>query len=111
MFDIGIRVVFVLLAVVGIVCLLHRFLIWLLKTDNPGKLLLIMTLKGHDEKAEFTLRSAIERMRWLGNGEVRLICVDCGMDRETRTVCELLSLDLPSISLCYPEELCEIICG
>ena len=51
----------------------------------------IVPICGHNEEAEYLLRSAAARVKWADNGrERRVICLDCGMDLETRMICEKL---------------------
>lgn len=109
MFEILFKIVFVLFAVLGIVEAFRMFLFWLLKTENPGKLYLVISLSGHDEDAELILRSACERIRWIPDSNAELIVIDRGMDEETRQICKTACLDLPEIYLCRPDEVSKII--
>lgn len=111
MFEILMKTVFVLFAVLGMVEAFRLFLSWLLKTKNPGKLYLIVSMSGHDEEAELVLRSACERVKWLGGGEAELLLIDCGMDEETRRLCDFAAGELPELRLCRPDEVEKIICG
>ena len=110
MFEIIVKILFVLFALVGIAELFRMFLFWLLKTKNQGELYLVLSVKGHDEEVEISLRSALERVKWMRGSEVRLLCVDCGMDEETRRICDIMAEEYPEILFCYPEELPKIIC-
>lgn len=103
MLDVIFRCLFAILAIIGAVELVRIILFWVLKTNNPGKFLLMLSFSGHDEQAEVALRSALERARWIG-GEVLVVCLDRGMDYETRKVCEMVCADNPEIVLCTPEE-------
>lgn len=100
---------FVLLAVVGVADLVRYVIHHLLKTKNPGRLYLILTLRGHEEGAEIMLTSAIERLNWITGEDKKLICVDCGMDEETRKVCGIISARYPGVEICTPEELAELL--
>lgn len=110
MFEILLKTVFVLFAILGMVEAFRIFLFWLLKTENSGKLYLIISMSGHDEEAEMVLRSACERVRWIPDSETELIVIDCGMDEETRQICEMACFDLPEIHLCRPDEIGKILC-
>ena len=103
MFEVIIKTLFAVFAIVGIVELLRLFVIWLLKTDNTGSLYLVISFRGHDDQAETALRSASERARWLG-GDVQVICVDCGMDEQTRQICEIICTENSEILICTPDE-------
>ncbi|MCI1964671.1 MAG: hypothetical protein LKJ17_00845 [Oscillospiraceae bacterium] len=109
MFEIFIKIVFVLFTILGMVEAFRIFLFWLLKTEKSGKFCLILTMTGHDEDAELVLRSACERLRWMPDRQAELIVVDCGMDEETRRICELTCFDLPEICLCRPDEVNNIL--
>lgn len=111
MLQLIMKILIAVFALVGILELYRVFLLWFLKTDNPGKLCLVVPVCGHDEEAEFTLRTAAERARWIGRGETQIICADCGMDEETRRICELMTEDFPEIVLCPVEEIGKTICS
>lgn len=110
MFELIVKVIFVLFALVGIAELFRLFSFWLLKTKNPERFRLVLSFRGHDEEAEIALRGAVERIRWMGCGEADVICVDCGMDEETRQICEMLAEEYPQIKICIPSELDGIVC-
>ena len=98
------RTVVFFLAVFGLVSLLRVFFLWMLKTENPGEFCIFLAVRGHDEKAEVSLRSAVERSKWL-EPHARIFCVDLGMDEETRAVCETICGENKNLVLCTPEEL------
>ena len=110
MIEILFKIVFVLFAVLGMVEAFRVFLFWLLKTENPGKFYLVLFMSGHDENAELVLRSACERIRWIPDSRVELVVVDCGMDEETKEICETICADLPEIHLCSQGEVGKILC-
>ena len=110
MFELIMKIVFVLLAVLGIAELFRLLLFWMLRTENPNRFYLSLSVKGHDEEVEIALRSALERVRWMGRGEVQLVCIDSGMDEETRRICEVMSEEYPEIRFCTPSDLPEILC-
>ncbi len=97
------------LAVAGFVSFLRLVFFWMLKTENPGEFCIFISMKGHDEQAEFTLRSAAERSKWL-RCHARIYCVDLGMDEETRAVCKTICGENANLTLCTPEEL-QNYCG
>lgn len=109
MFEIVIKVIFALFAVAGMAELFRALLFRLLKTRNPGKLYLVISFQGHDEEAELSLRSAAERLKWAGGADALLVCVDRGMDEETRKLCELVCGENPEILLCSEVELGKIL--
>ena len=111
MFEIIVKIVFVLFAVVGMLEAFRALVFWLLRTKNPGKLYLIVSMSGHDEEAELVLRSAQERVKWLGSSEAQVLLVDRGMDEETRKICDSAAAEMPELRLCRPDEVEKIIFG
>lgn len=109
MFDIIGKVFFSLLAVVGMVELFRALLFRMLRTGNPGRLFLVVSFRGHDDEAELALRSAAERVKWSGYSDVRVLCVDKGMDAETRGLCEMVCGESSEIILCSDRELGDIL--
>lgn len=103
MSEIIFRCLFAALAIIGLIEVFRAILLAVTKKDTPGRLMLMLTLKGHDGQAEYHLRSAIIRAAWSGTG-VQVVCIDRGMDEETRRVCEMLCVDHPEVILCTPEE-------
>ena len=77
-----------LLLILGAVEAIRIFLRALLHTGKTGKIYFILAFRGHDEEAELALRAAVQKLKWLGGGdEKRILCLDCGMDEETREIC------------------------
>ncbi|HEX3016365.1 MAG TPA: hypothetical protein VHP31_00730 [Caproicibacter sp.] len=103
MLEIIFKSLFAILAIIGAVEIIRLILFRILKTDNPGKFMLLVSFSGHDEKAEYSLRSAMERARWMSD-DVQVVCMDRGMDYDTRQVCEMVCADNPEIILCTPDE-------
>ncbi len=102
-------IAFVLLAVAGAADLVRYLAHWMLKSDNPGKLYLVVPIKGHEEGAEMMLTSAIERLQWIAGEDKKVICMDCGMDEETRKVCRIIAAQNAGVEVCTAEELSEIL--
>ncbi len=109
MLEIIAKIIFVLLSIVGIAEIFRIFMFWLLRSDNHGKLYLIISIHGHDEGAEITLSSAIERLKWIKGEDKKIICLNKGMDEETRKVCGIISAQNPGMEVCTPEELPDIL--
>jgi hypothetical protein len=100
---------FVLLAVVGTADLVRFLFYRMLKSNNMGKLYLVLSIRGHEEGAEVMLTSAIERLKWMKGEDTKLICVDYDMDEETRKVCGIICAQNPGIEVCTPEELPDLL--
>lgn len=46
---------------------------------------MVVPIRGHDEEAEIVLRHAAARVKWAGGGRFKkVVCLDCGMDDETK---------------------------
>ena len=98
------------LAVIG-ACYLYRGISAAL-SGKHGKngIILIEPLSSGAENAEYILRKAASEARWLSGKPVySVICLDCGMDSETRRICELICSEYGFMRLCSREELCGII--
>ena len=79
----------VVLCLVGVMTILQAFCGWLLSPRKEDTMILLVPLRGHCEEAEMLLRSAVQRVRNMGGKDRKvLLCVDCGMDTESRAVCE-----------------------
>lgn len=109
MLEIIAKIIFVLLAIVGIADIFRTFIFWLLRTDNHGKLYLVISIHGHDEGAEIILSNGIERLKWINGEDKKLICLDKGMDEETRKVCGIISAQNSGVEICTPQELPDIL--
>ena len=78
-----------ILGAVEAICILLRAL---LRTQKTGKICFLLSFRGHEEEAELALRSAVQKMKWLGGREEKqILCLDCGMDEETREICERMA--------------------
>ncbi len=92
-------------AVVGICESCRSIVRFFTKSDNDREILLIEPIYQKQEDAEYILRSAAQRVKWMGkNGPDRVICIDCNMDSETRKMCEIVQRDYPFIELYTREE-------
>ncbi len=82
----------VLLMILGFVEVI-KFLILKLTTVRENRdELLVLPIYGHDEKAEMILRSAAAKVEWNNLNDNKLIvCLDCGMDAETKHICDTIS--------------------
>lgn len=78
-------VVFVILSILGLVSIVRKIIMWLLKYDD-GEIITVIPIKGHCENIEYRIRCAYERANWSSENH-RIICLDKGMDAETRILC------------------------
>lgn len=78
-------VVFVILSILGLISIIRKIILWLLKYDD-GEIITVIPIKGHCENIEYRIRCAYERANWSSENH-RIICLDKGMDAETRILC------------------------
>ena len=78
-------VVFVILSILGLISIIRKIILWLLKYDD-GEIITVIPIKGHCENVEYRIRCAYERANWSSKNH-RIICLDKGMDAETRILC------------------------
>ena len=73
--------------------------------------MLVLPFDGRVEDAEYQLRhfSFLYRKVAGNGGDGRMICLDKGMDAETRTICELVCRDVPFMDLCTSAQLEKLI--
>ncbi len=94
--------------IMGLVETCRLLLLWLLRPEKMEEAALVVPLTGHVEDAEYLLRSAAQSFQWdRTRCPKRLLCVDGGMDQETREICLHLQRELPFLEICTPEELKE----
>jgi len=63
---------------------------------GKGNMLIVVPVSGHNEDAEYLLRSAAAKIRLIGGKTIsKVICLNCGMDEETETVCVRVCDDYP----------------
>ena len=72
----------------------------------------IISLKGHEERIEYTLRTLVFKMRGISDDpEPMVIVIDLGMDEETKKICEVLAEELGCVRICSSKELPLVVCG
>ena len=82
-------IICVLFIIIGLVEVFRSIVLFVLRPKGEDTAMTIVPICGHNEEAEYLLRSAAARVKWADNGrERRVICLDCGMDLETRMICE-----------------------
>lgn len=110
MWGILFKTILVLLAIVGLTEVFRLLAFRFLRTRNRGKLFWVLSFQGHDEEAELALKNALEHLRWLDSTQEKLVlCIDHGMDEETREVCRIVSSENLDVRICTPEEVAEIL--
>lgn len=100
------KLLLVFFLVMGLVETCRLLLFWLLRPEKAAPTVQVVPLSGHVENAEYLLRGIAEKMRW-EKPDCRLVCVDGGMDWETREICLHLQREIPFLEFCRAEELGE----
>lgn len=92
--------IYVLFIILGISSFIKTVILMSLKTDDDYKTTVIIPIKGHEEKIEFIIRSEAAKMKWNDiSDDLHLVCLDCGMDSETRRICSLMCKDYDFVYL------------
>lgn len=96
----------IILVILGFVDLIRSLTFLFLKIRGCSANIIIIPVKGHNERVEFLLRSAASKIRWMSPIEKsHLICLDCGMDDETKKICNLICDDYDFMDLYNINEL------
>ncbi|MBQ9082871.1 MAG: hypothetical protein IJY28_05160 [Clostridia bacterium] len=97
-------IVLAVLCIAGMTWILQLVCDWLLSPEEDTPMIMLVPIQGHCEDAEMVLRSAVHRIRQMGDGTHILLCVDCGMDAETRVICSRICMD-EAVPLIEPERI------
>lgn len=90
----------VVFAVIGIIAFIKEISCFLLRSKKDGTVIFVTPIGKNCENAEFLLRSAAARVKWLSRGKNDcVICLDCDMDDETKKICEKISNDYGFIKI------------
>lgn len=110
MLDLVCRVLVAFLAIVGLTEVCRFLILWLLQPRKAGRMVVLLAVQGHDEEMEYRLKSVAEKMKWMNGTENKeIVCVDCGMDEETKTICEKICERNSFIYFCSNRELPQIL--
>lgn len=75
----------VVFAVIGICAFVREFTIFLFRSRKNNTVMFVAPISGKCENAEYILRSAAARVKWISRGRNDcVICLDCGMDGGTK---------------------------
>lgn len=106
MFQLIIFAIFIFLIILGLVEIMGIIALAFLGMKKRSGAMIIVPISGHDDEAEFLLRSAAMRVKWMPKiCKRKVICLDCGMDAETRQICKIISKDYPFMEIHDIDEL------
>ena len=91
----------IFLMVLGLIEIIKSIIIRITSPKNyMENSTIVIPVKQHNEEIEFLLRRAIYKVLWDNpRKNTNIICLDCGMDYETRKICELMCKDYEFIKL------------
>lgn len=106
MLEIICNIICIFLLIVGAVEIIRILTLFFLNVNcNQNDSAIVIPIGAHEE-AEYILRNTITRVKWLEfNSNQSIICLDCGMDAETRKICEAICEDYEFMKICKPYEL------
>lgn len=77
----------VVFAVIGICAFVRELTFFLFRNRKNNTVMFVAPVSGKCENAEYILRSAAAKVKWISRGRNDcVICLDCGMDDETKRI-------------------------
>ena len=107
MFETVLYGLVILLALVGLVDLIHGITMRILAPREDGGQIMLIPLK--DENAEITLRYAAEKAKMMGKRCKTLLAVDFGLSQETAEICRRFCEEQGSIILCGKDNMLRVL--
>ncbi len=103
-------VLLVVFAVIGVISFVRAVTCYIFRYKKDNTVMFVTPISGKCEDAEFLLRSAAAKVKWISSGKNDLvICLDCDMDDETRTVCENICNDFGFARIVSKKEFIEML--
>ena len=106
MIDIIIEAIILILCAVGGTEIIRMIILYILDVKDKGEYCyIVLPVKGRCEDIESKIRAAAARVRWCDSGGAKsVICLDLGMDEETRKICEKTACDYEIVTILTKEE-------
>ncbi len=93
-------IIFIILAIIGLVQIARSVVLFFMRSKKDGDVIMVVPIHGHDEEAEIVLRHAAARVKWVSGGRFKkVVCLDCGMDDETKKICDTVCRDYEFMEL------------
>ncbi len=87
-------IIFILLAIIGLVQIARTVVLFFMRSKKDKDVIMVVPIYGHDEEAEIVLRHAAAHVKWVSGGRFKkVVCLDCGMDEETKKICKTVCRD------------------
>lgn len=103
-------VLLVVFAVIGVIALIREISYYLFRYKKDNAVMFVTPVNGKCEDAEFMLRSAAAKVKWVSRGKNDyVICLDCDMDEETKKICENICNEYGFARLISKKEFLEMI--
>ncbi len=97
-------VILVVLAVIGAASVIRAASKKLYSTKMTQEVYLVVPMKADAQSAEQTLRTVAQQLDEGFYKAARAVCLDCGMDEETKEICQKFSRGYPRILHMTPQE-------
>ena len=94
----------VVFAVIGICAFVRELTIFLFRNRKNNTVMFVAPVSGNCENAEYILRSAAAKVKWISRGRN-----DCGMDDETKMICQKICRDYGFAKLLTKQEFLKMI--
>lgn len=105
--SVGLLVVF---AVIGVISFVRELSLLFFRIKNDNSILFVTPIKGKCDDAEYILRSAAAKVKWVSRGKYDyVICLDCEMDSNTKKICEKVCNDYGFTKLISKNEFIELL--
>ncbi len=99
-------VLLVIFAVMGVIAFIREVAMLMFRYKGDNTVMFITPIKKNTADAEFVLRSAVARVRWIGAGRHSyVVCLDCDMDENTKRICERICKEYGFAKLMSKSEL------
>lgn len=103
-------VLLVVFAVIGVIAFVRELTYFLFRNKKDSTVMFVTPVKGKCENAEYLLRSAAAKIKWVCRGKRDyVICLDCGMDDETKRICENICREYGFARLVSKKEFFEML--
>ena len=91
---------------IGISEVIRFFVLQFVNLKTKGEFsYILLPMKGKCEDAEVKIRAAATSVRWIEKGCAKsVICLDCGLDEESRKICEKTACDYTFVSVITKEK-------
>ncbi len=96
----------VFLSLWGFADLIKFLLFRLFESKNDSSVIIVSPLGKSNPDAEFILRGCCEKVKWMGRVRPKhVICLDMGMDKTSKDICNFVAKDYGFLKIATPEEL------